>query len=257
MRWGLVVRLVLAAAAVAGAALCVAVAWLGASGSSSYQGEEWARSEARYAQASRIMPFEAWKGWFGEGTAILAGGDAAAAEPVLEEALERVPAARECLVRVNLSLAQERQGDAAQDNGDRSKAVEFYNEALETLADCPESDEAADDSRQRLEDKLAEQEADEESPDEPGPDERNPSQEPSPGGTPSPSPSGSQGSGESGTASGSPDATEPGEDGPSVDPGTQRKLDRLDEQNRTGQRERQDTDESRRYRPPRSDIPIW
>ncbi|MDR3359924.1 MAG: hypothetical protein LBO20_04620, partial [Bifidobacteriaceae bacterium] len=91
----------------------LAIAWLGASGAKAYQAADQAKAQSRY-RAAGFMPFERWKAPFGQGTAILATGDGQGAEPPLARALETVPEAEECLVRINLSLAQETQGDAAQ-----------------------------------------------------------------------------------------------------------------------------------------------
>jgi hypothetical protein len=236
---------------------------LGASGEKAYQSGDFEAAEGRYRLAAGSMPLEGWKARFGEGTAALAGGGLARAERILERALADVPAAEECVVRVNLSLAQELQGDSAAEAADREGAVAFYTEALATLRDggCPERDEVAAEAERRLEEKLEDQSHEEPSPS----PSSSPSPSPSGQGSPSPQPSGGPSQSPSPSPSEAPASPSPSSGGsgspspspsPSADP-QQDKLDRLDERNRSGQRERNENREGRDYRPPRGDRPIW
>ncbi len=88
----------------------------------------------------------------------------------VELALTRVPEAErekgqvtdpnsepECMVRRNLSIGQELQGDASVADGDSAAAVEKYALAQETLAPCQESEENQDQS-ERQEQKQQENE---------------------------------------------------------------------------------------------------
>jgi tetratricopeptide (TPR) repeat protein len=250
-------RLAGAVALVLTAALCFVVTWLGGSAAQSYRTDGFDLAESRYGTASRVMPFERWKAPFGEGTAILATGDPGRAEGVLTSALARTPAAKQCLVRINLSLAQELQGDAAAEAEDTERAVEEYEAALETLRDrdCPARDQVAAEAEERLERKLDRQAAESKSDD---PDKPDPTPSPTPSatgsgsGSPSPSPTSSGGGG----GSASPEPSPSG--GPSTggDP-EQSKLDELLERNRIGRQERTENRESRAYRPPRGTRPIW
>jgi hypothetical protein len=136
----------------------VAVCWwqLGRMGSNAYGVDQFDKSAKHYHLGSSSMVFERWKALFGEGTAILADGQAARAETVLVEVLEMAPAAKQCTVRDNLSLAQELQGDAAAESDNATTAAAFWEAALVSLRDgsCPETDEIAAEAEQRLEDKL-------------------------------------------------------------------------------------------------------
>jgi hypothetical protein len=266
MRWRLAARIAGAAVLLAAAALALAIWWLGSSGAKAYAAGQWALAESRYARAEGAMPFERWKAPFGAGTATLSNGDAEGAETTLKRALETVPAAQECLVRINLSLAQERQGDAAAEAGGEAgvNPAERWETALATLrdGDCPASSEQAAQAEQRLEEKLG-QSADQSDQSEPEPDpSQDPSQSPSDSASPSPSESG--GEGQSGSPSTSPEpggeSGQPSQEAtPSLDPETQRKLDQLEELNDEARRERGD---NREYKDstgtiPKQDTPIW
>ncbi|MDR2566014.1 MAG: hypothetical protein LBC97_08135 [Bifidobacteriaceae bacterium] len=145
-------RFTAAAIAVLLAAWLGFIWWAGQSGARAYSSGDHAKAEDRYSLAGSFMMAERWKAWFGDGTAVLAGGNAARAEDLLKEALAGVPAAKECVVRINLSLAQERQGDQAA-AADPLTAQELYTEALETLraGGCPAEDQTAAEAEQRLE----------------------------------------------------------------------------------------------------------
>jgi hypothetical protein len=269
MRWQLAARLGVALALLAAAGLAGAIWWLGSSGEKAYERRDWALAATRYTAAEGAMPFESWKAAFGEGTAMLAAGVATRAEVPLARALETVPDARQCLVRTNLSLAQEWQGDGAAALDDWAGAVERWEAALATLreGDCPAQSQVAAEAERRLEEKLQSSETETEPETEP---ETETSDDPSSSASPSPGGSGSPGSGSpspspsqsdaGGSASGSPSPGESGQaDQPSVDPNTQRKLDRLEDLNEEARRERGDDREYEDSRNSRrdSDTPIW
>lgn len=138
--------------------------------------------------------FEPWVAPFDEGAAWHADGDPARAISLYEKALEDVPVAEECTVRINLALAHEAVGDAALADGDDEGAATEWEAGLEALraADCPtdagrgeEQSEDAAAVEERLEDKLQEQQQQQQpepppetpeeppqQPEEPGPDPR-------------------------------------------------------------------------------------
>ncbi|MDR2377976.1 MAG: hypothetical protein LBD70_00925 [Bifidobacteriaceae bacterium] len=262
MRLGRFVDLAGALLALAAAVWLGLVWWGGRTGGEAFAAGEYADSEERYALAGSFMPAERWKALFGAGTAVLAGGNPTRAEGLLEEALEGVPEAKECLVRVNLSLARERQGDDAALGGDRLGAVEFYRLALQTLrdGDCPALDDTAAEAADRLELKLEDPDA-------------QPEDDPSDGGGQEDADDQSgQGDGQSGdggqtdpgdggSLDGSGDQAD-GSEGSDGDGGDQAeddigdRLERLNDQNRRGQLERQD-----QIVPPDSpdawDAPVW
>ncbi|MDR0628006.1 MAG: hypothetical protein LBG11_12265 [Bifidobacteriaceae bacterium] len=218
--------------------------WVGQDAAKAYGAGDYELADERYGLANAITPFERWKPMFGQGTAVLASGNDSRAEGLLAQALELTPPAKECLVRVNLSLAQERQGDTAAAAGHTGTAASFYQTALSTLrdGDCPAQDETAAEAEQRLEEKLNPPE-EEQPPDLPsGTDEE---EEPGQQGG-----SGGEGSGDdqaqSGDDPGDAETQGPGSEGeetpapePSADPNGDR-LERLEDQNRDSQRERQD-----------------
>lgn len=238
------------------------VIWgFGLAGERRYEAGEYQEAVGPYASAAGIMPFERWKAQFGQGTALLAGGDPAEAEVALAEALETVPEKHECSVRINLSLAQEIQGDDAVAAGNPETAATFYEQALATLRDggCPSTDEVASEAEERLLDKLVQasegtsgedgdQDEDQESP---SPTPTASPSEPSPGSSPSGTPSENGGSpspspSESGGGSGSPSPSASPSEGPSVDPETQDKLDELNDLGRRSNRERTENREYER-----------
>ncbi|MDR2252329.1 MAG: hypothetical protein LBD97_00460 [Bifidobacteriaceae bacterium] len=282
MRWSLVFRVIGAVTALAAAALCLGLAWLGGAGARAYQAADHSAAADRYHLAAGSMPLERWKALFGEGTAMLAGGDAAAAEGPLSEAARIVPAGKECVVRINWSLAQERQGDEAAGRGATDEAIVFYETALATLreAGCPSRDDVAAEAERRLEEKLDELGQDSgsqaapdgatdpnsgDTPDDPenldDPADPDEPQDPSASGSPSSS-SDPNGGAPSPSPSPSPDQSQSSEaenDSPKYDAETQRKLDELAEQAERAQRERDEyRQEGEYYESHRDwDSPIW
>ncbi|MDR1188141.1 MAG: hypothetical protein LBK95_11920 [Bifidobacteriaceae bacterium] len=254
-----------AAALAVVAAVWLAMVWFsGRAGDRAYADQEFSGAEDRYSLAGSFMPFERWKALFGRGTAVLADGNSSRAEDLLAEALERTPVAKECLVRVNLSLAQEFQGDDAAASGFEREAKDLYETALKTLRDgqCPARDDTAAESEERLEEKLKPP-PEEEPPSDPaeGGDDPEDGTGDSPGGEggsdgdgtgpdgqdgdgedPSDDPTGDPGGGGDG------DQERPGDSGGSggtdEDPAEadrRERMDRLQDQNRAGQIERQDS----------------
>ncbi|MDR1633729.1 MAG: hypothetical protein LBS27_02145 [Bifidobacteriaceae bacterium] len=266
-----------AAAAVLAGIWLASIWWMGQSGAREYHAQDYQTAQDRYSLAGSFMVAERWKAWFGDGTAVLAADNPARAEELLKQALSTVPAAKQCVVRINLSLAQERQGDQADARGDQAGATEFYTTALETLraGECPVLDDTAAEAAERLELKL--QDPDGVEPDNPSeggdnPDDQSGQDEGSGeegdqgdedegGGSPSAKPD----DGESGSSGGASGSSKPSESlGQSGSPGADAseedlndRLDRLREQNRQGQMERQDgqVDPNRtgRY----WDRPVW
>jgi tetratricopeptide (TPR) repeat protein len=231
---------ILALAALA-AALWLALVWFwGRGGAEAYRAGEDARAESRYSLAASLMVAEKWKALFGQGTAVLAGGDAARAEGLLEGALELTPSEKECVVRINLSLAQERQGDEAGAAGDSALAAELWQTALDTLraGRCPARDDTAAEAQERLNLKLESAGEDDsggdssgagqDDPDDPDDQEGQEGQEDPP--SPSPSP---------GPAEPSDAPSDPAEPDDELDADLQERLDRLRDQTRRGQLERQ------------------
>ncbi|MDR1442312.1 MAG: hypothetical protein LBJ02_08005 [Bifidobacteriaceae bacterium] len=246
------------AALVLGLAVWMALIWwAGSSGAKAYAGDRYQTAEDRYSLGASFMPLERWKSKFGRGTAVLAAGNPSRAEDLLAEALERVPRSKECLVRVNLSLAQERQGDDADGSGFALEAKGFWEAALRTLrdGDCPAKDTTAAAAEQRLLEKLnppeeedpKDPEEDGEEPDDgtgqaPDGDEDSPNEGDNPSDEPNDDPSGQPNPAQpSPNPTGDPvDPNDPGKD--EEDPAAQDlkdRLSRLNDQNQAGQRERQ------------------
>ena len=152
-----------------------------------------------------VDPFQRWLAPFNEGVAHHRAGELETAIDDYGVALETVPHARECTVRVNLALAHEARGDAFAESGDDASARAQWQAGRDALAEgrCPtdagqgrEEQDRAGTVDQRLADKLS--------------DDGSPTASPSPSPSASPSPSG-----------------EPQEP-------SQEQLDQLDELNREG-----------------------
>ncbi|GAA4812907.1 hypothetical protein ACFQ0K_05085 [Nocardioides caeni] len=112
---------------------------------------------------------EPWIAAFGEGASWHADGDPGRAIGSYEKALEDVPDAEECTVRINLALAHESVGDTFLEDQDTEAAVESWQAGLDALreADCPtdagrgkEQSEDAAAVEKRLEEKLQQQQQD-------------------------------------------------------------------------------------------------
>lgn len=82
---------------------------------------------------------EPHKAPFAAGDAQVLAGDYAAARPLFEDALDAVPrgSGDECIIRVNLSLAVEKTGDANLRTQDPASAAALYGEALDIVEAAP------------------------------------------------------------------------------------------------------------------------
>jgi hypothetical protein len=103
--------------------------------------DDFAAAAGEFGANRTLNWFEPWIAPFDEGTAQHAEGDYDAAIARYTEALEDVPAAEECTVRINLALAHEALGDAAQEGPppDGEEAVQQWQAGIDALAegDCP------------------------------------------------------------------------------------------------------------------------
>ena len=110
-------RLVLGLLAFLAVFSLVAGAWLGGVfvlgrlGQNAYDQDKTGQATGWFGAAGYLAPAERFKAPYGEGTSRLTGGDLKGAENNLRRALGLVPDSQQCLVRVNLSLALEAQGD--------------------------------------------------------------------------------------------------------------------------------------------------
>jgi tetratricopeptide (TPR) repeat protein len=257
------IRILLASTLVLVALWLTLVWWWGQSAAKAYRDEDYDKAAERYSLALSFMPFERWKGLFGQGTAVLANDQAPRAQELLTKALEVTPPDYQCPVRINLSLAMERQGDDAV--GAAGTARAFYEDALATLEDagCPDKDEKAAESAERLRQKLEEPEDEPPPPDPGAPDDPNEGQgeegedegEGDGGGGEGEGDDEGQGEGgqdEGDGEGGGEDEGDGGDGGQTPQPtdplegsdpeGRRERLERLREQNRNGQTERQDQD---------------
>ncbi|WCM55753.1 hypothetical protein [Microbacterium sp. EF45047] len=105
---------------------------------SSYIVGEYAESEAAARGQDWLNWFEPFKAPYNIGTALAGAEKLGPARAELEEALPLASGLDVCYVRINLSLVIERQGDAAQADGDAAKAAQLYGEALEITMETPE-----------------------------------------------------------------------------------------------------------------------
>lgn len=106
-----------------------------------------------------LVPVERWVAPFGEGAARYRAQDYAGAVEALTASMSSAPADKECVVRVNLALAEEALGDAALEAGDRGDAEASWSRGIDALGDCAQrlgdpAREAADEIGIRLADKL-------------------------------------------------------------------------------------------------------
>ncbi|WP_336644777.1 hypothetical protein [Microbacterium sp. USHLN186] len=109
-----------------------------------------------YAESESAARGQDWLNWFQPfaapyniGTALGGAEQLADARAELERALPLAQGLEACPVLINLSLVVERQGDAAQADGDAASAAERYGEALQITVDTPEecrSEDAQDQS---------------------------------------------------------------------------------------------------------------
>lgn len=82
--------------------------------------------------------FEPFAAPYNIGTALGGADELGASRTELERALPLAQGLQVCPVLINLSLVVERQGDAAQADGDAARAAELYGEALEITVETPE-----------------------------------------------------------------------------------------------------------------------
>lgn len=112
---------------------------------SSFVSGEYAESESAARGQDVLNWFEPVRAPYNIGTALAGAEELAAARAELERALPLAQGLEVCPVLINLSLVVERQGDAAQADGDPAQAAELYGHALEITVETPEecsSDEA-------------------------------------------------------------------------------------------------------------------
>lgn len=118
---------------------------------SSFVSGAYAESESAARGQDVANWFEPFAAPYNIGTALAGADELAASRSELERALPLAQGLQVCPVLINLSLVVERQGDAAQADGDAAKAAELYGEALEITVETPEecrSDEAQQQSPQ-------------------------------------------------------------------------------------------------------------
>ncbi|MBN8424816.1 hypothetical protein JF531_09805 [Microbacterium esteraromaticum] len=116
---------------------------------SSFVTGSYAESESAARGQTWLNGFEQFKAPYNIGTAQAGAEQLAEARDHLETALPLATGLDVCYVRINLSLVIERQGDAAQADGDAVSAAEFYGQALQITVETPEecrSDEAQNQS---------------------------------------------------------------------------------------------------------------
>jgi tetratricopeptide (TPR) repeat protein len=107
--------------------------------------------------------FETYKAPYNLGVGLATSGDLAGARTAFEQALPLAPGLEQCAVRVNLAIVIERQGDAAEADGDRDTAMGLWQEALIVMEDAPEgcrtpeADEVSPDPEQNMEDTVDEE----------------------------------------------------------------------------------------------------
>ncbi len=118
---------------------------------SSFVSGAYAESESAARGQDVLNWFEPVRAPYNIGTALAGADELDAARSELERAVPLAQGLEVCPVLINLSLVIERQGDAAQADGDAAQAAELYGEALEITVDTPEecrSDEAQQQSPQ-------------------------------------------------------------------------------------------------------------
>ena len=118
---------------------------------SSFVSGAYAESESAARGQDVLNLFEPVRAPYNIGTALAGADELVAARSELERAVPLAQGLEVCPVLINLSLVVERQGDAAQADGDAAQAAELYGEALEITVDTPEecrSDEAQQQSPQ-------------------------------------------------------------------------------------------------------------
>lgn len=121
---------------------------------------------AEFSDNRTLDVLERWVAAFDEGTARHAAGDYEGAVGDYTAALEDVPSEEECTVRIDLALAQEAIGDTALRKPDREAATKAWQDGVDALEEggCPDrsgrgAEQTADAKavRDRLEQKIREQ----------------------------------------------------------------------------------------------------
>lgn len=105
---------------------------------SSYVIGDYAGSETAARGQEPFNWFQPFLAPYDVGTALAGADELDAARAKLTEALPLAHGLEVCAVRVNLALVIERMGDAAAADGDGSRAVQLYGEALQVTAETPE-----------------------------------------------------------------------------------------------------------------------
>lgn len=91
-------------------------------------------SSVQYYRATTIFNFyERYVGYFNYGDSLYMKADYAGAQKQFEKALNYVPTAKGCIVRLNLALTLEREGDSALSEKKYDQAMTFYAQALTVL----------------------------------------------------------------------------------------------------------------------------
>lgn len=143
--------------------------WSNAAGRAAYEGKDFGGAAEAFGRNGTLNLLERWVAPFNEGDALFGRQDHAGAVDRFGRALETVPHAHECTVRINLATVHEAVGDAAREAGDTDAAKTAYEQARTVLADgrCPtdagqgaEQSAEAEEDDQRLQDKLRELGAD-------------------------------------------------------------------------------------------------
>ena len=104
---------------------------------------------------------EPWIPYYNRGTALAAFQNFTPATDDLGEALTRAPASERCMVRVNLALAWEQQGDAYRGAGYEEGAIRLYETSLAVIRDGAADGCQTDESSRALEQRDTLQTADE------------------------------------------------------------------------------------------------
>jgi hypothetical protein len=224
---------------------------LAAVSQATYDGKQYDRSVAASDGLGIVNLFEPWVRHFDRGAALAQIGILVDARTQFESALDLVPAnhvAAACMVRTDLALVVEQQGDSAVLDGTLTKASAFYAHALALIkaapsgcldtpntTDAPPTKKPLNDAQSRLEQKQKQAEQ------QPG------GSTPGQGGS-DPGDQGSSGSDGSGSGSGQ-SGSGSGSDGSSGDSGTsgQDPLDQLQQQNGDAQKEQQQNNDRNRY----------
>lgn len=130
-----------------------------------YEGGDYEGSLNSSQQQKFVNIIERWKAPYNTGTNYLQLGLLPEARAELESALPLASPLEQCPIRSNLAITLERMGDAELAAGRVNEARDLWMQGLTVLdqaaPECDEStsDEPMDDTQQRIEEKLAEEEA--------------------------------------------------------------------------------------------------